>query len=80
VVYVPGNHDELLCDYDGMSFGNISIRNEVIHTIGDGRRLLVLHGDQFDGVVKSSPYVALPAAACMSCSAACQSLGHRGAQ
>jgi len=27
VIYVPGNHDELLRDYDGMSFGNVSIRN-----------------------------------------------------
>lgn len=59
VIYVPGNHDELLREYDGMSFGNVSIRNEIIHTTADGRRLLVLHGDQFDGVVKCSPYLAL---------------------
>jgi len=59
VIYVPGNHDELLRDYDGMSFGNVSIRNEAIHTTVDGRRLLVLHGDQFDEIVKCSPLLAV---------------------
>lgn len=32
VVYVPGNHDELLRDYDGMSFGDVLIRNQIVHT------------------------------------------------
>jgi UDP-2,3-diacylglucosamine pyrophosphatase LpxH len=59
VFYVPGNHDELFRDYDGMSFGNVSICNQVIHTTANGRRLLVLHGDQFDAVVKFSKTLAL---------------------
>jgi len=54
VIYIPGNHDEPLRDYDGMSFGDVLIRNEVVHTTGDGRRLLVLHGDAFDSVIKCS--------------------------
>jgi len=58
VIYVPGNHDELLRDFDGLVFGNIEIRNETIHTTADGRRLLIIHGDQFDGVVKFSPLLA----------------------
>lgn len=59
VIYVPGNHDDLLRAYDGMSFANIAIRSEVIHTTADGRRLLVLHGDQFDSVIKCSKLLAL---------------------
>lgn len=55
VIYVPGNHDEVLRDYDGLVFGNVEIQNEAIHTTADGRQLLVLHGDQFDGIVKCSP-------------------------
>nr|WP_167073686.1 UDP-2,3-diacylglucosamine diphosphatase [Sphingomonas vulcanisoli] len=51
VIYVPGNHDELLRDYTGLAFGDVTIVNQVIHETADGRRLLVLHGDQFDGVV-----------------------------
>ena len=54
VIYIPGNHDDLLRDYDGMSFGDVLIRNEVVHTTKDGRRLLVLHGDAFDSVIKCS--------------------------
>jgi UDP-2,3-diacylglucosamine pyrophosphatase LpxH len=55
VVYVPGNHDSVFRDYDGMVFGNVEIRREAIHETADGRRLLVLHGDEFDAVIKASP-------------------------
>jgi UDP-2,3-diacylglucosamine pyrophosphatase LpxH len=51
VVYVPGNHDELLRDYTGLHLGDIEIMPEAIHETADGRRLLVLHGDQFDSIV-----------------------------
>jgi UDP-2,3-diacylglucosamine pyrophosphatase LpxH len=55
VVYIPGNHDNIFRDYDGMVFGNVEIRREAIHETADGRRLLVLHGDEFDSVIKASP-------------------------
>ena len=51
VVYVPGNHDELFRDFTGLNFGDVEVVPEDIHTTADGRRLLVLHGDQFDNVV-----------------------------
>lgn len=59
VIYVPGNHDELLRDYHDMVFGNVHIVEEAIHTNADGRRLLVTHGDKFDSVVRSSRAIAL---------------------
>jgi UDP-2,3-diacylglucosamine pyrophosphatase LpxH len=55
VVYIPGNHDSIFRDYDGLVFGNVEIRREAIHETADGRRLLVLHGDEFDAVIKASP-------------------------
>ncbi len=58
VVYVPGNHDEALRDYAGLSFGGVDVAGECIHTTADGRRLLVLHGDQFDGVVLYARWLA----------------------
>jgi UDP-2,3-diacylglucosamine pyrophosphatase LpxH len=58
VIYVPGNHDEVLRDFDGAVFGNVEIKNEVIHTTADNRKLLIIHGDQFDSVVKISPMLA----------------------
>lgn len=59
VVYVPGNHDEYLRDYHKMAFGNVRIKNKLVHTTADGRRLLVLHGDQFDTVVMSSRFIGM---------------------
>lgn len=52
VVYVPGNHDEMLRHYQGTSFGNIVFRNEYVHTTKTGDRFLILHGDEFDGVIQ----------------------------
>jgi UDP-2,3-diacylglucosamine pyrophosphatase LpxH len=51
VVYIVGNHDEMLRDYVGMGFGGIELAEEAIHLTADNRRLLVTHGDAFDGVV-----------------------------
>lgn len=51
VIYIVGNHDEMFRDYAGMSFGGIEMANEAIHVTADGRKLLVTHGDAYDGVV-----------------------------
>jgi len=53
VVYIPGNHDHELHTFAGVRFGNIEVARDAIHTTSTGRRLLVLHGDQFDAVVRS---------------------------
>lgn len=48
VIYIPGNHDEPMRDYVGQRLGAVEIRQEVIHTTADGRRLLIFHGDMLD--------------------------------
>ncbi|MDE2306026.1 MAG: UDP-2,3-diacylglucosamine diphosphatase [Gammaproteobacteria bacterium] len=58
VIYVPGNHDEVFREFDGAVFGNLEIHREYLHTAADGRRMLLLHGDEFDSVVKCSPWLA----------------------
>ena len=58
VVYVPGNHDEAFRDYVGLNLGGIELLPEAIHETADGRRLLILHGDQFDGVVLYARWLA----------------------
>jgi UDP-2,3-diacylglucosamine pyrophosphatase LpxH len=55
VIYIPGNHDRVFRDYDGWLLGNVEVRREVIHEAADGRRFLVLHGDEFDSVIRASP-------------------------
>lgn len=59
LIYVPGNHDEVLRGYLGMHFGGVEVRKDAIHETADGKRLLVIHGDEFDGVVKYARWLAL---------------------
>jgi len=58
VVFVAGNHDEVLRDYAGLTFGGVELVLEAMHTTADGRRLLVQHGDAFDGVVLYARWLA----------------------
>jgi UDP-2,3-diacylglucosamine pyrophosphatase LpxH len=50
VFYVTGNHDEFLEPFVGLRFGGIQLAREVVHEGIDGRRYLVVHGHQFDGL------------------------------
>ncbi|HUC61096.1 MAG TPA: UDP-2,3-diacylglucosamine diphosphatase [Alphaproteobacteria bacterium] len=59
VIYVPGNHDEALRDYEGVVLGGIQVMGEHIHETADGKKLLILHGDQFDAIVKYAKWLAL---------------------
>jgi UDP-2,3-diacylglucosamine pyrophosphatase LpxH len=47
VIYIPGNHDEFMRDYEDLHFGNIEIHNEYIWN-----NTYITHGDLYDGVVK----------------------------
>ena len=58
VVFVPGNHDEFARQFDGHHFGGIEVRNETVHETADGRRLWVVHGDHFDGVIQCAKWLA----------------------
>jgi len=59
VVYVPSNHDEFARAYCGVHFGGVIVAQNAIHETADGRRLLVVHGDEFDGVVSYAKWLAL---------------------
>lgn len=58
VVFIAGNHDEMLRDYAGMSFGGVELAIEAVHETADGRKLLITHGDSFDGVVLYAKWLA----------------------
>lgn len=47
VFYTPGNHDKFLRDF-GKRFGFVTLSDEFVHMTADGRRFLIIHGDQFD--------------------------------
>jgi UDP-2,3-diacylglucosamine pyrophosphatase LpxH len=58
VIYVPGNHDEAFRGYTGINLGGVELMHEAIHHTADGRKLLILHGDEFDGVVLYAKWLA----------------------
>ena len=58
IVYIPGNHDEMLREYCDAEFGHIILVQECIHVGIDGKLYLVTHGDQFDVVIKNAKWVA----------------------
>lgn len=58
VIFVPGNHDAFARKYLGHTFGGIEVVEEATHTLADGCRLWVIHGDLFDGVVQCAAWLA----------------------
>ncbi|NLY58373.1 MAG: UDP-2,3-diacylglucosamine diphosphatase [Gammaproteobacteria bacterium] len=58
VVYVTGNHDEFLRRYGMLNIGNLLLVDEAEHRTADGRRLLVIHGDQFDVITRYHRWLA----------------------
>ena len=61
VTYIPGNHDEMFRAWlpMGLEIAGIKLRREAEHVTADGRRLLVMHGDEFDSVVRYARFLAL---------------------
>jgi len=59
VIYVPGNHDEFARDYAGLEFGGVEVVKSTFHETADGRRMLVVHGDQFDIVMRHARWLAM---------------------
>ena len=57
VIYIPGNHDEFARQFLDTAFGGISIKQNAIHTAANGNQFLVLHGDEFDGVIRHAPWL-----------------------
>jgi UDP-2,3-diacylglucosamine pyrophosphatase LpxH len=57
VVYIPGNHDDLLGKFYG-AYGNIAVQKHAIHRLADGRRMLVIHGHELDAVVQNVKWLA----------------------
>lgn len=57
VVYVPGNHDEFAREFVNQHFGGIEVLEEASHTLLDGRRLWLIHGDYFDAVIQYAKWL-----------------------
>jgi UDP-2,3-diacylglucosamine pyrophosphatase LpxH len=47
VIYIPGNHDDFMREYIGLTFGSLEVHNEYVW-----KNTFITHGDLYDGVVK----------------------------
>ncbi|MDB5812575.1 MAG: UDP-2,3-diacylglucosamine hydrolase [Betaproteobacteria bacterium] len=59
VYLIPGNHDEALRDYVGTAFGDINLVRDYVHKAADGRRYLLVHGDEYDQVTTYHRWVSI---------------------
>ena len=61
IKYVLGNHDEYLRSWIGdiNIFGNVELSNSFDHWTQDGQRILVTHGDLFDGVIRYHKWLSI---------------------
>ena len=59
VVYIPGNHDDLMRDYVGSSFAGVAIERSATHVTAAGERLWILHGDEYDLAIRHSRMAAM---------------------
>ncbi len=59
VIYIPGNHDAFAREFVPIQLGGITVMLEAFHTTADGRKLWILHGDEYDSVVHYAPWLAV---------------------
>src|SRR3954470_4180226 len=61
VTYIPGNHDEMFRNWlpFGLEICGIRMCRDSEHVTAGGKRLLVMHGDEFDNVVRYARFLAL---------------------
>jgi UDP-2,3-diacylglucosamine pyrophosphatase LpxH len=57
VIYIPGNHDDVLRQWieeiTPFFFGDIVIVKEHVYQTVNGKKLLLIHGDEFDGAIRT---------------------------
>jgi len=60
VTYIPGNHDEIFRSWlpANVDISGVRLCKEAEHTTADGKRLLIIHGDEFDNVVRYAKFLA----------------------
>ncbi len=57
VIYLTGNHDEMLRKFAGLRMGSFQIQNKKVLTL-NGRKAWIFHGDVFDVTMQYSKWLA----------------------
>lgn len=58
IVYITGNHDEMLRKFTDIKIGNFELCNKKILEFADGKKAWIFHGDIFDLSVQHSKWIA----------------------
>lgn len=58
IIYIPGNHDDNIRDYDDHVFGDIIVKKSDIHTTAGDKRFLIVHGDEYDTIAQHHRWMA----------------------
>lgn len=59
VIFIHGNHDEVLNAYIGIKFGDIEIQKQYTHTLLSNQKILCVHGDDFDIITRYHKWLAI---------------------
>jgi UDP-2,3-diacylglucosamine pyrophosphatase LpxH len=57
IIYLPGNHDEMLRKFAGFRLGSFTIDNKALLTL-NGKKVWIFHGDVFDVTMQHSKWIA----------------------
>ena len=57
IVYIPGNHDDSFRKWAGRTIQGVEIKREATHITADGRKLWVIHGDEFDLFIRNHKWL-----------------------
>lgn len=52
-----GNHDDFLSGFENCQLGNIYVHRQYIHVLANNKKYLILHGDQFDGIIQYTKWL-----------------------
>ncbi|NGF55891.1 UDP-2,3-diacylglucosamine diphosphatase [Parapedobacter sp. SGR-10] len=57
IIYITGNHDEMLRKFSTIHFGNIQLVDKLILQLGE-KKVWIFHGDVFDASIQHSKWLA----------------------
>ena len=57
--FLRSNDSDVLYLVGDTTFGGVTVKAHSIHDMLDGRRLLVMHGDEFDGIIRYARWLAV---------------------
>ncbi len=61
--YTPGNHDNFLRSFL-VDEPPVRIQDQFVHRCADGRKMVILHGDQFDSVERGAKWLSVIGSVC----------------